>query len=87
MSGVIRNIDLPPPSPHGESALAGWRGGGGGSIVEDVRYCSVQYICKYFMLYRDGLREVVVERPFAGLSADHYTFAFDAGKRFANEKS
>jgi hypothetical protein len=39
------------------------------------------------MLYRDGLREVVVERPFAGLSADHYTFAFDAGKRFANEKS
>jgi hypothetical protein len=32
-------------------------------------------------VYRDGLREIVLERPFAGPSADHFTFTFDIGKR------
>ncbi len=52
-------------------------------VLYSVHVCTVQ--CA--LVYRDGLREVVVERPFAGLSADHYTFAFDAGKRIAHEKS
>ncbi len=31
--------------------------------------------------HRDGLREVVLERSFAGPTEDHFTFAFDIGKR------
>ncbi len=52
-------------------------------VLYSVHVCTVQ--CA--LVYREGLREVVVERPFAGLSADHYTFAFDAGKKFANLES
>jgi hypothetical protein len=58
MSGVFQNIG--PPSPlqpgecvplvQGEDTLAGWRGGWGVNILEDVRHSSVLYICKYFVL-------------------------------------
>jgi hypothetical protein len=65
MSGVFQNIDPPPPSPpgecipgvhppplvRGEDTLAGWREGWGVNILEDARYSSVLYICKYFLFY------------------------------------
>ncbi len=68
MSGVFRNIDPPPhhrpasvyppgaplPLVRGEDTLAGWREGGGGSIVRktsEFRHCSVLYICKYFVVF------------------------------------
>ena len=58
MAGVFQNIDLdpphrpaseyPPPLVRGENTLAGWRGGRGVNILEDVRHSSVLYVCKYF---------------------------------------
>jgi hypothetical protein len=32
-----------------EDTLAGWRGGWGVNILEDVRHSSVLYVCKYFV--------------------------------------
>jgi hypothetical protein len=63
MSGILQNIDPPPPSSPGEcmytpppalwcggkDTLAGWRGGGGSNILEDARHSSVLYTCKYFV--------------------------------------
>jgi hypothetical protein len=60
MSGVFQNIDPPPLSSPGEcvlpafgagveDTLAGWRGGWGVNILEDVRHSSVLYVCKYFV--------------------------------------
>jgi hypothetical protein len=34
---------------RGEDTLAGWRGGWGVNILEDVRHSSVLYVCKYFV--------------------------------------
>jgi hypothetical protein len=45
MSGVFRNIDLPPPQRRG------WGRRGGVKSSEDARHCSVLYICKYFVIY------------------------------------
>jgi hypothetical protein len=60
MSGVFRNIDPPTPSPPGECVPPRlWCGGrthslGGEGVgvnsSEDVRHCSVLYICKYFVV-------------------------------------
>jgi hypothetical protein len=56
MAGVFQNIDPPPPSLPGEcvrvrgkDTFAGWRGGWGVNILEDVRHSSVLYVCKYFV--------------------------------------
>jgi hypothetical protein len=51
MSGVFRNIDPPPPHRPGagEDTLAGWEVEGVNSS-EDVRHCSVLYICKFFVV-------------------------------------
>ncbi len=55
MSGVVQNVDPPPPHPpplvRGEDTLAGWRGRGRGvNILEDARHSSVLYTYKYFVL-------------------------------------
>jgi hypothetical protein len=56
---------LTPHPPHrpafgaGGDTLAGWRGGWGVYILEDVRHSSVLYVCKYF-----------VDAPFHGNSND-----------------
>jgi hypothetical protein len=62
MSGVFRNIDplptpslpgecVPPGFGAGEDTLAGWRGGGGVSIVRKTLDTALYstYICKYFV--------------------------------------
>jgi hypothetical protein len=57
MSGVFQNIDPPPPAlPPAFGAGGGhtrWveKWGGGVNILEDARYSSVLYICKYFESY------------------------------------
>ncbi len=40
-----------PPLVQGEDTLAGWREGGGSILNSsaDARYCSVLYICRYFV--------------------------------------
>ncbi len=61
MSGVFRNIDLPPPHRpasvyppvfgagvgHTRWVERGWRV----NSSEDARHCSVLYICKYFVVF------------------------------------
>ncbi len=54
MSAVFQNIDPSPPHRPGEDTLAGWRGGWGVNILEDVRHSSVLYICKYVVGVRIG---------------------------------
>jgi hypothetical protein len=68
MSGVFRNIDPPPPhrparrvcSPPPPAFGAGggctrWvERGWGVNSFEDARYCSVLYICKYFVVIAKG---------------------------------
>jgi len=53
LSGVLQNIDPPPPSQPGkcasEETLAGWRGGWGVNSMEDARHSSVLYMYKYFV--------------------------------------
>ncbi len=60
MSGVVRNIDPPPPN-HPASVYPPPRLGAGGGHTrwvergwgvnssEDARHCSVLYICQYFV--------------------------------------
>jgi hypothetical protein len=54
MSGVFQNID--PLLVRGENTLAGWKKGGGVNnfffFLYNIQhcYCSVLYICKYFVL-------------------------------------
>jgi hypothetical protein len=60
MAGVFLTIDPPPPSPPGEcvppdfgaeGAHTRWlRGGWGVNNLENVRYSSVLYVCKHFVL-------------------------------------
>jgi hypothetical protein len=57
MAGVFQNIVpsppgecvYPPPLERGEDTLAGWRGGRGVNILEDVRHSCVLYVCKYLV--------------------------------------
>ncbi len=60
MSGVFQNIDPPTPltafgagGGHTRQGERGW----GVNILEDVRHCSVLYICKYFVGRDVGERE------------------------------
>ncbi len=46
-------------TPGGEDILAGWRGVGGVNSSEDARHCSVLYIWKYFVEYRDKNRNKI----------------------------
>jgi hypothetical protein len=60
MSGVVQNIDPPPPHRPASVYPSAFGAGGGhtcwvergwGSIfLEDARHSSVLYICKYFVL-------------------------------------
>ncbi len=53
MAGVFQNIDPPSPSPlvrgGGHTRWLERGVGWGVNILEDVRYSSVLYICKYYM--------------------------------------
>jgi hypothetical protein len=77
MAGVFQIIDPPPPSAPGEyvlgageDTLAGWRGGWGVDILEDVRHISVLYACKYFV----GLHQAFAKQAYKYItSACAYT--------------
>ncbi len=81
MSGVLQNID--PPPPHSPAKLyppafgAGgghtrWVergvGGGGVNILEDARHCSVLYIRKYFMVWITSDLLLINQFPLMPLS-------------------
>ncbi len=53
----------PPLLVRGEDTLAGWRGGWGVNILEDVRHSSVLYVCKYFVSTCSIILNTRKERP------------------------
>jgi hypothetical protein len=70
-------LTTPPPSLPGECVYPPAFGAGGGhtrwaergwgvNSLEDARHCSVLYICKYFLVFMVGKRNLKIRDLFTG---------------------
>ncbi len=75
-----------PPLVRGEDTLAGLERGWGIKSSEDVRHCSVLYICKYFVVtWQEYLLSLPHSYAFISLSCQHIRRVGDESK--TNESS